>query len=74
MSLAIARARGYRRAAEVLRASGISGFKGMVMAAFGVGVLLEVVLKVVRGSIRAADLMGESDCSRWPPTSDVWSS
>lgn len=32
--------------------------KGMVMAAFGVGVLLEAALKVVRGSVPAADLMG----------------
>jgi cation diffusion facilitator family transporter len=32
--------------------------KGMVMAAFGVGVLVEAALKVVRGSVPAADLMG----------------
>ncbi|MGH7367155.1 MAG: cation transporter [Candidatus Rokuibacteriota bacterium] len=32
--------------------------KGIVMAAFGLGVLAEVALKIVRGSVPAADLMG----------------
>ena len=32
--------------------------KGTVMAAFGVGVLVEAGLKVVRGNVPAADLMG----------------
>jgi cation diffusion facilitator family transporter len=32
--------------------------KGMVMAVFGIGVLVEAALKVVRGSVPAADLMG----------------
>jgi cation diffusion facilitator family transporter len=32
--------------------------KGGVMAAFGLGVLVEVVVKIVRGSVPAADVMG----------------
>lgn len=32
--------------------------KGMIMAAFGVGVMLEVVLKVIRGVVPAAEVMG----------------
>ena len=32
--------------------------KGAVMAAFGLGVLVEAILKVVRGSLPAADVMG----------------
>lgn len=32
--------------------------KGMVMAAFGLGVLVQAALKIVRGTVPAADLMG----------------
>ncbi len=32
--------------------------KGVVMAAFGVGVLVQAALKIVRGTVPAADLMG----------------
>jgi cation diffusion facilitator family transporter len=32
--------------------------KGSVMAAFGLGVLVEAVLKIVRGTVPAADVMG----------------
>jgi Co/Zn/Cd efflux system component len=32
--------------------------KGLIMAAFGVGVLVEVVLKIIRGVVPTADVMG----------------
>ena len=32
--------------------------KGLIMAAFGVGVLVEIALKIVRGVAPTADLMG----------------
>ena len=43
--------------------------KGSIMGVFGVGVLLEVAVKLVRGVVPSADLMGAWGPSPWSPTS-----
>lgn len=47
--------------------------KGAVMAIFGLGVLLEVILKIARGIVPAAGLMGALASSPSPPTWSVCS-